>query len=154
MESRLTPEEAQAALASVEQSRSDIADRLYTPWWYHPALGLLVGGLITVTFADLHSSILIGVLIAYGAGLGALVTAYRRKSGVWLNGTEGGPKARRSIFRFFGSLLVVVIIGAAFAIGMEIRWTAPIVGFVVAVAIAVWGRHFDKVLRAELRETS
>lgn len=154
MESQLTPEEAQAALAAVEQSRSDIADRLYTPWWYHPALGLLVGGLITVAFADLPFAVLIGVIIAYGAGLAALVTAYRRKSGVWLNGSEGGPKSHRSIYRFFGALLVVIIIGAAFAIGMEIRWTAPVTGLVVAVALTVWGRHFDKVLRAELRETS
>jgi hypothetical protein len=153
MESQLSPQEAQAALAAVERSRSDIADRLYTPWWYHPVLGVLVGGLITVALAGLGFTVLIPVLIAYAAGLAALVTVYRRKAGVWVYSHEGGPKSRRSVHRFGAAMLGVVIIGAAFAIGMELVWAAPATGLVVAVSLAIWGRHFDKVLRAELRES-
>lgn len=154
MESQLSPEEARAALAAVDQSRSAIAERLYTPWWYHPVLGLLVGGLVTVALAGVGSSVLMSVLVAYSAGLAVIVTVYRRKTGVWLSGFEGGPKARRSAFRFFAGLLLAVVIGAVFAIGLEIRWTAPIVGLVAAVAMVVWGRRFDKSVRAELREMS
>jgi hypothetical protein len=154
MESQLSPQEAQAALAAVQQSRSDIADRLITPWWYHPVLGVLVGGLTTVALADLDFTVLLLVLIPYCAGLAALVAAYRRKAGVWVYSYEGGPKSRRSVFRFGAAILAVAIAGAAFAIGMELFWAAPATGLVVAVSFAIWGRHFDKVLRAELRETA
>ena len=154
MESRLNPEEAQAALAAVEQSRSDIADRLYTPWWYHPVLGVLVGALADVALSGVHIASLIGVLALYAAGLVALVTVYRRKAKVWVNGYDGGPKSRLSLMRMTAAVLVIVILGAAFSIGMEIRWTAIVTGVVAAAVITVWGRHFDQVLRAELRETS
>jgi hypothetical protein len=154
MESRVNPEEAQAALAAVEQSRSDIAARLYTPWWYHPILGVLVGGLAAVATSGIHIASVVGVLAVYAAGIAGLVTAYRRKAKVWINGYDAGPNSRRSLMRLTAAVLVLVIAGAAFSIGMEIRWTAIVTGLVVAAVITVWGRHFDQVLRAELRESA
>ncbi|THV37066.1 hypothetical protein [Glycomyces buryatensis] len=151
MESSVNPQEAQAALDSVQQSRSDIADRLYTPWWYHPALGVLVGGLVAAVTGGVHFSVL---LVVYTAGLVGLVYTYRRVAGVWINGYEAGPKSRRSLFRFVVVLLVIGIVGAAFSIGMELRWFTPITGLVIAVYTTVWGRQFDKVLRADLREAA
>ena len=43
--------DAAAALDLVAASRAALADRLVTPWWYHPALGVLVGGLVGVWYA-------------------------------------------------------------------------------------------------------
>ncbi|MFG3340397.1 hypothetical protein [Glycomyces sp. NPDC048151] len=154
MESELTPQEAQAALAAVHESRSDMADRLITPWWYHPVLGVLVGGLVAVATSGVAFPILIGVLAVYGVGLYLLVTAYRRKARVWLSGFDGGPKSRRSATAMLVATLAITIAGSVFSIGLEIRWTALLTGLAVAAAVTVWGRHYDKVVRAELREAS
>lgn len=150
----MNPQEAQAALAAVEQSRSDIADRLYTPWWYHPILGVLIGGLLALAIGDVPSAVLLGALPVYGLGLGVLVIVYRRKAGVWVNGNQAGPRSLRSLLRGGAFLIVVAIVGAAFSIGMEIRWAAWVTGLVVAVSLTVWGRHFDKLMRADLRESA
>lgn len=154
MESHLTPEEARAALAAVDQSRSDIADRLVTPWWYHPVLGVLVGGLVTVATIGVDFTTLTGVLAVYAVGIYLLMSAYRRKTGVWMNGFSGGPRARRSAFLLLATTLVITIAGSVFSIGLEIRWTAFLTGLAVAVTMTIWGRHYDDLLRAELRETS
>jgi hypothetical protein len=36
------PLDAPAALNAVARARADVADRLVTPWWYHPILGVLI----------------------------------------------------------------------------------------------------------------
>jgi hypothetical protein len=154
MESQLSPEEAQAALAAVDQSRSDIADRLITPWWYHPVLGVLVGGLITVATIGVSFQVLLGVLGAYAVGVYLLMSAYRRKARVWMNGFGGGPRARRSITLMAAVTIAITIAGSVFSTGLEIRWTALLTGLAVAVTVTIWGRHYDNVLRAELRESS
>jgi hypothetical protein len=154
MESQLSPQEAQAALAAVRQSRSDIADRLITPWWYHPVLGVLVGGLITVATIGVSFQVLLGVLAVYAVGVYLLMSAYRRKTRVWMNGFGGGPKARRSITLMAVVTIAITIAGSVFSTGLEIRWTALITGLAVAVTVTIWGRHYDNVLRAELRESS
>jgi hypothetical protein len=154
MESRLSPQEAQAALAAVDESRSDIADRLVTPWWYHPILGVLVGGLITVATIGVAFPTLIGVLAVYAVGIYLLMSAYRRKTGVWMNGFGGGPRARRSLALLFAVTLAITIAGSVLSMGLEIRWAALLTGLAVALTMTLWGRHYDNVLRAELRETS
>jgi hypothetical protein len=154
MESQLTPQEAQAALAAVDESRSDIADRLITPWWYHPVLGVLIGGLITVATIGVAFPTLIGVLAVYAVGVYLLMSAYRRKTGVWMNGFGGGPRARRSLVLLFATTLLIAIAGSVFSMGLEIRWTAVLTGLAVALTMTFWGRHYDALLRAELRETA
>ncbi|GAA2130922.1 hypothetical protein [Glycomyces algeriensis] len=154
MESQLTPQEAQAALAAVDESRSDIADRLITPWWYHPVLGVLIGGLITVATIGVAFPTLIGVLAVYAVGVYLLMSAYRRKTGVWMNGFGGGPRARRSLVLLFATTLLIAIAGSVFSMGLEIRWTAVLTGLAVALTMTFWGRRYDALLRAELRETA
>jgi hypothetical protein len=153
MESRLNPQEARDALAAVEQSRSDIADRLYTPWWYHPILGILVGALIAVagfTFNPVYTG---GALVAFSIGVFLLVLIYRRKAGVWADGTAG-PRARRQaiIAGVVGGILALSSYALVLVVGTW--WPAVTIGALLAVLTGVWGRHFDKVLRADLRGTA
>jgi hypothetical protein len=154
MESQLDPQAARAALDAIDESRSDMADRLITPWWYHPVLGLLVGGLVTVATAGIPFTALMGVIAVYAVGLTLLVTAYRRKARVWVGFWDGGPKSRRSAALLLAVLLVITVVGAAVGIGMEIRWVAPVTGLAVAATMTLWGRHLDTIMRAEARETS
>lgn len=154
MESQLSPEEAQAALAAVQESRADVADRLITPWWYHPVLGLLVGALIAVATSGVEFSTLLGVLAVYAVGVYLLMSAYRRKARVWMSGFNGGPRARRSLTWLLVVTLAIVIAGSVFSIGLEIRWTALLTGLAVALTMTLWGRGYDRVVRAELREAA
>lgn len=39
------PYSAHDALTDIDSSNAAIADRLITPWWYHPALGVGFGGM-------------------------------------------------------------------------------------------------------------
>jgi uncharacterized membrane protein len=146
MESRLNPQEAQAALDAVGRSHADIADRLYTPWRYHLILGLLVGGLIAFTgFTSDPFSI---AVVAFGIGLFLLVLAYRRKAGVWADGTAG-PRAWRqaTIAAIVGGALAVS--GCALVILIGTSGPSVAVGAILAVLTVVGGRGYDK--RAGLR---
>ncbi|MCD0443315.1 hypothetical protein LO763_06705 [Glycomyces sp. A-F 0318] len=154
MESQLDPQAARAALDAVDQSRSDMADRLVAPWWYHPLLGVLVGGLVTVATADIPFQALLGVIAVYAAGLAALIAAYRRKARVWVGFWDGGPKTRRSAGLLFALLLVILVAGATVSMGAEITWTAPVTGLVVAVTMTLWGRRLDAIARAEAHGAS
>lgn len=150
----MDPREALAALRTVERSRSEAADRLITPWWYHPALGVLVGGCIAAVLSGVHISVLMGLFALYFLGLYALVRAYRHLTGMWVSSVAYGPRARRSATRWGIAVVALALVGAVFGIGFEIGWVAPAVGLVIAVWTAVWGRRFDRVMRAELREAA
>ena len=57
------------ALADVAATRSSVADRLITPWWYHPALGVILAALVLVGALDLHNAVRILVAVACAASI-------------------------------------------------------------------------------------
>jgi hypothetical protein len=146
-----TPDPA-AALDLVAAARSGLADRLVTPWWYHPVLGLLVGGLIAAQ--ALPSTLLRSLaLVLYGLGLVLLVNAYRRLTGLWVNGLRPGPAQRWSIgLGVTIGVLLVVALGVRAAGG----WAgAPLVAGLLAVPLVMLvGHKYDRVLRADLRTSA
>ncbi|MEU6857370.1 hypothetical protein AB0B28_00635 [Glycomyces sp. NPDC046736] len=154
METHMNPEEARAALAAVEQSRSEVADRLVTPWWYHPILGILVGGLSAVAGSGAGLAIVWGAVALFGIGIYLLATAYRRLTGVWVGGYEGGPRSRRSVMVATVVGVAIVGTGAVVGLGLDLWWPSTVAGVVVAVLTVVWGRRFDALLRADLRESA
>ncbi len=154
MESRLNPREARAALDAVAESRSDIADRLCTPWWYHPILGVLCGGLIAVAGSGTPLPVLLGAIAVFGLGVLMLVTVYRRIAGVWVHDHAAGPRARRSALAAAVVGIVIAAAGAAFGLGFDLWWPPIAAGALIAVLTVVWGRHFDTLLRAYLRESA
>ncbi|WP_157975162.1 hypothetical protein [Glycomyces dulcitolivorans] len=153
MESQMNPQEARAALDAVDESRSGIADRLYTPWWYHPILGLLVGGLIAVAGSGARLAIVWGAVAAFALGVLLLATAYRRIAGVWAD-YSAGPRSRRSAQVAFAVGVIIAATGASVGLGFDLWWPATVAGGIIAVLTVVWGRHYDTLLRADLRETA
>ena len=81
-----------------------LADRMATPTWYHPALAALV--FILVAGYGFERLFLIA-LVLYSAGLVALVTAYRRITGVW-SANLSRIGARRYVAAFAVVLIVQV----------------------------------------------
>src|SRR5699024_12311806 len=63
------------ALADVAASRGSVADRLVTPWWYHPILGALIAAIVLVNALHLSNLVKIVVAVASAAGMGLLVSA-------------------------------------------------------------------------------
>jgi hypothetical protein len=152
MESELAPREARAALDVVTASRSEMADRLVTPWWYHPTLGVLLGGFMAVIGVGVPTSVLLGLMVLYFGGIGVLAWAYRRLTGLWVNGFEAGPRSRRSAMRLGAAAIALSLVGAVFGIGLGLTWVPVCCGAALAVVTTVWGRRFDAILREELRE--
>ena len=135
--------EAQAALASVQEQRRRVADRLVTPWWYHPILGILLGGLVA---AQASGSFVLRCFAAaaVAAGAVALLTIYKRLTGLWASGVRGAAG------RATATLLAVALAGygVALAFGGTVALSA---GAFVAVAAVPLGRRVDAALRRDLR---
>lgn len=139
------------SLAAVSSSRSEIADRLVTPWWYHPALGALLGVQALIVGASLGTAGLALMLFPILGMLG-LATVYSHMTGIDLSSLGGrGRQARGLQWVLFGfgtaGLLVSVVLGNFMAIGW-VPWA--VAGFELVMATVV-GRAYDRALRAELR---
>jgi len=131
---------------------SQLADRLITPVWYHPTLGLLAGGLIAI--AELRNlAVFIAALLVYAVGCGVLVSSYRRLTGVWVSGMRRGRAGRISI-QLVGTLYVIAGLAALLGLAAGVPGAFLAGGVVAFVAVVVLGRRFDDALRRELRDES
>ncbi|MHA7176820.1 hypothetical protein ACX80D_09205 [Arthrobacter sp. Sr24] len=152
MESNSAPNahEAQAALNAIEGARSSAADRLVTPWWYHPILGLLAAGFVVAyTIGGIWVSVIAGLV--FFLGIGILMGSYKKKTGMWINGLTAGKASRWTI-----PLAVTMIAGMGGAYYLHavhgLNWPAWIAGGLIFIAVNLFGRRFDVALRAQLRE--
>ena len=85
-------------------------------------------------------------LVLFGAGLGALVSVYRRLTGVWVS-------ARGRVMWVWGGLVVLVLVPAlVLSQGFDQHWTMVVAGAVLGVAVAVLSRRWGRAYVAELRE--
>lgn len=133
----------------MEAGRGQIADRLITPPWYHPVLGLLAGGLIAS--AEWHSlAVFLSALLVYAVGAGVLVSSYRRLTGIWVSGLRRGRAGRVSML-LVGALYVLAGLAAILDLALGLRGAFLVAGGFAVVAVVVLGRRFDDALRAELR---
>lgn len=139
-----TPEDAAAALDLVDQARVDLADRLVTPRWYHPILGLLQSAF--VVSLDLPSPWRFILLILGLAGLGALFRAYTRVTGL---GT-GGDYVKLAGGWVVG-LIALVLAAMAAVLFTDQLWVTVAAAVGVFVATIVFGRQADATVRARLR---
>ncbi len=142
-------QEVHEALAAIKGARANAADRLVTPWWYHPVLGLLAA-VFVVAITIGGTWVAIAVAFVYFVGLGVLVGAYKEKTGLWINGLTAGKASWWTL-----PLVVIMIVGmgGAYYLHSEkgLDWPAWVAGAVVFVAVNVFGRLFDGALRTDLR---
>lgn len=141
--------DARAALSVIDAARAMAADRLFTPWWYHPILGFLAAGYFpAVTLGGVVGTV-IAVPIFIG-GLVVLVGSYKKRTGVWISGFTAG---RASWWAF---VLVIVIFAAALAAyalhaTSGVVWPVWVAAVAMFLAVNILGRLFDTTLRATLR---
>ena len=144
MESQYTEQ-----LAVIADTRAAVADRLITPWWYHPILGLLLAGYVVAI--SLGSTVVKAVaVVLFVVACGALARTYRRLTGVWISGFEAGRAGRWA--KGLGGLVAVVTLTAwATAYWANLTWPVWCLAVAAFVGTVVLGRRFDTALRAQLR---
>jgi hypothetical protein len=145
----ISRDDAARMLAEVQAANAELAKRAVAPVWYHPALGLLMGGMVLALNASTSWALVYyGVLLV---GCALLVLAYRRKTGLWINGDRKGR-----------TRWVAVGLGMAFAvIGLASVWLhrergqdwAPWAGAAaVFVLTTIGGFAWEAAFRRDLRD--
>ena len=137
-------EAAAAQLAALQADRAALADRVVQPWWYDVCLGLLLFGFLASYTFD-SPWVTFPALVVFGAGLGALVAAYKRITGVWVNVDA------RAMVQWSGVVLLVLVPAFVLADGLGHHWVMVPAGAVLGVAVAVFGRRWGRAYAAELR---
>jgi ABC-type iron transport system FetAB permease component len=137
-------DDAVAQLAALQADRAALADRVVQPWWYDVALGLLLFGFVA-SYAFDSLWVTIPALVVFCAGLGALVQAYKRITGVWV--------AIDSKTMAVWCAIYLPVLAAAFVLaeGFDQHWVMVPAGAVLGVAVTVLGRRWGRAYAAELR---
>ena len=137
-------DDAAAQLAALQADRAALADRVVPPWWYDAALGLLLFGFLA-SYAFDSLWVTFPVMIVFFAGLGALVAAYKRITGVWVN--VGG----RAMVAWAALVLLVLVPAFVLAEGYGHRWVMVPAGAVLGIAVMVMGRVWTRAYVDHLR---
>lgn len=140
---------ASEALSIVRGARASIAVRAATPWWYPPAYGLGMGGLV----ASLALPNSVAPFATMGCALYLLVVyaVWRRVSGLGVIGTRPGRTRRIAIgiglaTAAFSAL--AILLRAAYPDGRVAIFGGVAVALIAARASVAW----DRAWRAELQE--
>jgi predicted Na+-dependent transporter len=136
-------------LSIITEARAAVADRLITPWWYHPILGLLLAGyLVGLSLGSNAVRVITAVLFAIGCGL--LVRAYRHLTGVWVSGVDAGRPIRWA--RALAAVVLACFTASwGIAYWTELTWPVWCLAAVVFVSTVILGRRFDTAQREQLR---
>jgi hypothetical protein len=140
---------AAARLAALRADRAQLAERARQPWWYDPALGLLV----FVVFAAISLQnvwLLAAAVVVFVVGLRLLMRSYRQRTGFWVNGLRAGrtQTATRVWFLVYG----VVVVPAAILELMDVRGALAVAGAVLGIGIALISRWWTTIYIAELKD--
>jgi hypothetical protein len=141
---------AAADLAALQAGRAAMADRAMQPWWYDVALGLLVFGLIS-SYSAHENWVTAVALVFFLAGCAALMTAYKRITGFWVNGLRPGA-TQRAVRVWVVGYVVVLASAAGAEYGLGWRGAMVAAGAVLGVGIAVTSRWWTRIYIAELRK--
>ncbi|MGY5885206.1 hypothetical protein [Modestobacter lacusdianchii] len=137
-------DDATAQLAALQADRAALADRVVPPWWYDVTLGLLLFGFLSSYALD-SLWVTLPALVVFGGALAAMVSAYKRITGVWVNIDA------RSMAVWTGIVLVVLVPAFVLADGHGHHWVMVPAGAVLGVAVALMGRRWSRAYAAELR---
>jgi hypothetical protein len=135
---------AAAQLATLQADRAALADRVLQPWWYDVCLGLLLFGFLS-SYAFDSPWVTFPALVVFFAGLGTLVAAYKRITGVWVSAD------RRAVAVW--AVLVVAVLVPAFVLaeGLGQHWVMVPAGAVLGVAVGVLSRRWGQAYVAQLQ---
>ena len=146
----MDPAAAAAQLATLQADRESMAVRVVPPWWYDPALGVVVFLLVSAISLRDSGWPYFATLAAALLGLWSLVAAYKRITGVWVSGLRPGRTAR-VIWVWFAVYAVVLAAGLTAELVLDVRGGMVVAGAVLGVTITFLGRWWTRLYAAELR---
>jgi hypothetical protein len=139
--------EAREALQLLQDDGSRLAARVVTPWWYHPALGVIAAVLAGSQVFPVVASmciVVIGMLL-----LIALMATYRHRYGISVI-PPAGPRSKRLLL----AAVIVVVLATESSVAIRLlalsSWWGIVPAVVVFFATVVLGRRHDDALRDEL----
>lgn len=142
-------EDALRMLAEVEAANTDLAERAKAPTWYHPALGLLIGGMVAVQ--GLPTAGKIAAYLVFAAGLSLLMRAYKRHTGMWVNGYRAGRT--RWVAVGLAAITTLCVLMAVWLDRERGLTYAPLAfGAIAAVIVTIGGFVWEAAFRADLRD--
>ncbi|HHX85303.1 MAG TPA: hypothetical protein GX694_08245 [Actinomycetales bacterium] len=139
-----------SALADVATAREAVADRLVTPWWYHPVLGALLAVLVLVNVIEVPTAVALPVILLCAVGFLLLGAAYKKITGMWVDLRNTGPRSRAWWAGYAVVVLVMVLVPVLFDVRLGL-WAGVGVAVVVFAVTVLVGRKIDAELRAEIR---
>jgi len=145
--SHISERERLNALAAIASANRQMAERAKAPAWYHPALGLLIGGLLAVQ--DLPLPWVFGYEILAVVGIGLLIAAYRRHTGMWIPGYRAGRTrwvAVGAAATFAAVFLACVWVSRT----TGVHGVCAVGGVFLAGLVTVKGRLWEKAYRRDL----
>jgi hypothetical protein len=139
--------EGQEALEQIAAANREMADRVRAPGWYSWSLSLMMGGLVAMQEAP------VTWLLAYEAtffgALAVLVSAYKRRRGVWIPGYRAGRT--RWVAVGAAAVYLLIIMGAVYLYReMNIRGACITAGVIVAGVTRLYCRVWEKAYRRDL----
>ncbi|XVX21561.1 hypothetical protein ACQP1U_06770 [Actinomycetota bacterium] len=146
---------ARDALATAADSRRHLADRLVTPIWYHPLVGVTLFMLccaIGMPEGSLERKTRLYLIV--GATLIntlLLPWLYRRRTGVTMQQATGARSRRFFLLGMIPFAAVFVAAGANHLLDGP-TWVPLVLGAVAFIGSIVFGRSYDNALRTDLRE--
>jgi hypothetical protein len=141
---RPSPDEARASLDEVRRIEIDLADRMVTPGWYYPGLGLVEA--LMVSSIALPTSLSAPALVLGLAGLGILVRKYQSLTGLGMS-TQYFALARGWAI----ALLVVIVAAIVLMLLVDQPVVIAATALAVFVATVVLGQRADTAMRYRLR---
>ena len=142
-------EDALRMLAEVEAANADLAERARAPTWYHPVFGLLMGGLVAVQGQPIPA--MVAYYAVFLGGLALLVRAYKRHTGLWINGYRAGRT--RWVAVGLASIAVLCMLISVWLVRERGVAIAPLIfGGIVAAIVTAGGFVWQAAFRADLRD--
>lgn len=141
-----------AALSDIDTSNAAIADRLHSPAWYYPVLGLAEAGVIVGIGTPERTAWATALMALSALAMALLPGAYKKHTGLWMGFSQAGPRSRI----WWVATVAVVVAGLLVGFLASESVVPPVAAYATAaltfVAVCVMGPLTDRTLRREVRE--
>jgi hypothetical protein len=146
MENEMNNDQAKSDLQAVNDARRNAAGRFKTAWWFHIAVGVVLGAFV-VTIAHLAPGLWTGAILVLLVIGEVLRRVYRQRMRVWGYGWRAGRAA------FWNIGIALAGIGAILLVefGHVDTLTAWITASVLCIVSIGFGVAFDATLRRRIQ---
>jgi hypothetical protein len=134
-------------LKLIEDANRQMAKRAEPPVWYHPTLGLLMGGLLAVQ--ELPVAWVLAYEAAALAGIALLAAAYRKHTGMWIPGYRAG-RTRWVAIGTAATAVAIFLPCVWLRHEMGVQGACLVGGAVLAVLVTLMGHLWMKAYRRDL----